>query len=69
VSFTILGGVPAVGVMDGVRHVARGQPMPATKGAQVAVLVRLRQLLQRLLAAVGSLVALSTFATGAVLAL
>jgi hypothetical protein len=67
-TFTILGGVPAVGVMDGVRRTASNESASGAKGEQVAVLVRLRQLLQRLLAAVGSLVALSTFATAALLA-
>ena len=46
-----------------------GQPMPSTRGELVATLVALRQLLQRLLTAVGSLVALSTLATGAGVAL
>jgi hypothetical protein len=68
-TFTILGGVPAVAVMDGVRRAAGNESALGAKGGeQVAVLVRLRQLLQRLLAAVGSLVALSTLATGALLA-
>jgi hypothetical protein len=40
-----------------------------SKGEQVATLVALRQLLQRLLGAIGSLVALGTLATAAVLAL
>jgi hypothetical protein len=68
-TFTGLGGIPAAGVMYGVRNAAGNQPTPGTKGELVAVLVALRQLLQRLLAALGSLVALSTLATGAVLAL
>jgi hypothetical protein len=68
-TFTILGGVPAAGVMYGVRRAAVDESTPDLKGEQVAVLVALRQLLQRLLAAVGSLVALSTLATAAVLAL
>ncbi len=67
-TFTILGSVPAFGVMDGVRRTAGNESALGTKGEQVAVLVTLRQLLQRLLAAVGSLVALSTLATGALLA-
>lgn len=68
-AFTIAGGVPTLGVMEAIRHAADNHPTPGTKGEQVALLVRLRQLLQRLLGAVGSLVALSTLATGAVLAL
>src|SRR6266545_2128063 len=67
-TFTILGSVPAVGVMDGVRRTADNESALGVTGEQVAVLVRLRQLLQRLLAAVGSVVALSTLATGASLA-
>ncbi len=67
-TFTILGGVPVVGVMDGVRRAAGNESALGARGEQVAVLVRLQQLLQRLLAAVGSLVALSTLATGAWLA-
>jgi hypothetical protein len=64
ISFLIVGGVPAFGVMEGVRHATVDQSAASTRGAQVAVLVSLRQLLQRLLAAVGSLVALSTLAVG-----
>jgi hypothetical protein len=67
-TITILGGLPGLSVMDGVRRAA-GQPMPSTRGELVATLVALRQLLQRLLTAVGSLVALSTLATGAGVAL
>jgi hypothetical protein len=66
--FTILGGAPAVGVMDGVRRVAGNAAALGANGEQAAKLIRLRQLLQRLLAAVGSLVALTTLATGAWLA-
>jgi hypothetical protein len=68
-TFPILGGVPAAGVMYGVRRAADDESVPDLKGEQVALLVALRQLLQRLLAAIGSLVALSTLATAAVLAL
>ncbi|MDP8932229.1 MAG: hypothetical protein M3O70_27630 [Actinomycetota bacterium] len=65
VSTLILGGTPAAAVMEGIRRTARNESMPTTRGQQVLVLVRLRQLLNRLLAAVGSLVALSTLAIGA----
>lgn len=66
---TALGAVPAVGAMYGVRHAAVEGPEPSgTTGEQVALLIALRQLLQRLLVAVGSLVALSTLALGASLA-
>jgi hypothetical protein len=64
ITVLVLGGVPATGVMEGIRHATVYQSAAGTRGAQVAVLVRLRQLLQRLLAAVGSLVALSTLAVG-----
>lgn len=65
ISVLILGGVPAAGAMEGIRHAANSKLVSGTKGKQVVVLVGLRQLLQRLLAAVGSLVALSTLAIGA----
>src|SRR5215211_6245752 len=51
--------------MEGIRHAANSKLVSGTRGKQVVVLVGLRQLLQRLLAAVGSLVALSTLAIGA----
>jgi hypothetical protein len=60
-----LGGVPAAGAMEGIRHAANNKLVSGTRGRQVVVLVGLRQLLQRLLTAVGSLVALSTLAIGA----
>jgi hypothetical protein len=67
VSVALLGAVPAVAVMYGIRHVAGG---PAgTMGEQADALMALQRLLQRLLAAVGSLVALSTLALGAAFAL
>jgi hypothetical protein len=65
ISVLILGGVPAAGAIEGIRHAANSKLVSGTKGKQVVVLVGLRQLLQRLLAAVGSLVALSTLAIGA----
>jgi hypothetical protein len=64
IGMLILGGVPAAGVMDGIRHAAN-RLVPGTRGQQVVALVGLRRLLQRLLTAVGSLVALSTLAIGA----
>jgi hypothetical protein len=64
-----LGAVPAVAVMYGIRHAVGNGPAAGTGGELVATLVALRRLLQRLLAAVGSLVALSTLALGASLAL
>jgi hypothetical protein len=65
----ILGGVPAAGAMEGIRHAANTKLASGTRGHQVVVLVGLRQLLQRLLTAVGSLVALSTLAIGAAVTL
>ena len=60
----LLGGVPTFGVAEGIRH-ATNKSLPGTRGEQIPVLIRLRQLLQRLLAAAGSLVALWTLALGA----
>jgi hypothetical protein len=69
ISILILGGIPAAGAMEGIRQAANNKLVSSTRGEQVAVLMRLRDLLQRLLAAVGSLVALSTLAVGASLTL
>lgn len=69
VSVTVLGAVPAVAVMYGIRHVADEGPAAGAMGEQVGALMTLRRLLQRLLGAVGSLVALSTLALGAAFAL
>jgi hypothetical protein len=68
-SVALLGAVPAVAVMYGIRHIAGGEQAAGTRGEQAGALMALRQLLQRLLAAVGSLVALSTLALGAAFAL
>jgi len=68
-SVALLGAVPAVAVTYGIRHIAGGEPMAGSRGEQASTLMALRQLLQRLLAAVGSLVALSTLALGAAFAL
>ena len=67
-SVAALGAGPGVAVMFGIRHAA-GEPAAGTRGEQAGVLMALRRLLQPLLAAVGSLVALSTLALGAALAL
>jgi len=64
-----VGGVTAVGVMEGVRLAVADDSVPRAGGEQTIVLIRLRRLLQRLLAAVGSLVTLSTLSTGADLAM
>lgn len=65
VSVLLVGNVPAAGVMGGIGHVAGRQPRPGTRGEQAAQLVGLRDLLQRLLAAVGAVIALLTLALGA----
>ncbi len=69
--FSIVAAVPVAFVMFGMwRAVGSGAPLgpkdaPAgTKGDQLNMLLELRRLLQRLLAAVGSVVALVTFAAG-----
>lgn len=64
VSIALIGAVPSVAVMYGIRHVAIGG-LAGTTGGQADALMALQRLLQRLLAAVGSLVALSTLALGA----
>jgi hypothetical protein len=69
VSFATLAGAPAGGVMYGVRRAASSQSQSQTAGGRLLALVALRRLLQRLLAAVGALVALATLQTGARLAL
>jgi len=67
-SVALLGAVPAVAVMYGIRRAADSGPAPGTRGEQAGALLALRRLLQRLLAAIGSLVALSTLALGAAIA-
>jgi hypothetical protein len=69
VSIALLGAVPAVAVMYGIGHLASNGSEAGTRGEQAGALITLRRLLQRLLAAVGSLVALSTLALGAAFAL
>jgi hypothetical protein len=69
VAITLVGGAPALGVMFGVRLAARGDQLSSTRGGQAADLIALRRLLQRLLPALGSLVALSTLALGAAMAM
>ncbi|GAA0992028.1 hypothetical protein GCM10009555_080380 [Acrocarpospora macrocephala] len=58
----VAGALPAVATMLGIRRATR-LPEPGP-GRRVAVLIALRRLLQRLLAAVGTLVALATLALG-----
>jgi hypothetical protein len=64
IAIPLLGGITAAGAMEGIRQVATRQPDDRTRGGQAALVVSLRQLLQRLLLALGSLVALSTLALG-----
>jgi hypothetical protein len=47
-SVALLGAVPAVGVMYGIRHTADSGPTDGTKGEQTGTLVALRRLLQSL---------------------
>jgi hypothetical protein len=61
--FAIVAAIPAAGAMFGVRRVAKGCD-PGTQGELVDVLLTLRGMLQRLLTATGSVVALVTFSAG-----
>ena len=69
VSVALLGAVPAVAVMYGIRHAASGGLAAGIRSEQAGAVMALRRLLQRLLAAVGSLVALPALALGAAFAL
>lgn len=69
VTAPLLAGIPAGGAMYGVRHIASKSHLIPTAGEQLALLLDLRRHLQRLLAAVGSVVALLTLQGGALLAL
>ena len=60
-----VGAIPAAATMYAVEHMARLPCVPATPGARVARLLALRRIAQRLLPALGWLVALSTFALAA----
>jgi hypothetical protein len=62
--FAILAGIPAAGVMFGMWRVAGTYVPPGKRGGTVDWLFALRRLLQRLLAAAGSVVALVTFSAG-----
>ena len=66
---SLLAAIPASGAMYGVRLIASKSHLIPTAGGQLELLLGLRRLLQRLLAAVGSLVALITLQGGALLAL
>jgi len=63
--FAIVAAIPAAGAMYGVWRVAASEVRCGTRGKQVDLLFALRRLLQRLLAAAGSVVALVTFTAGA----
>ncbi|WP_405064968.1 hypothetical protein OG558_23765 [Kribbella sp. NBC_01510] len=65
----LLAGIPAGGAMYGVRYVASNLPANLIAGAWLASLIDMRRLLRRLLAAVGSLVALTTLQAAALMAL
>jgi hypothetical protein len=60
---------PAAGVMFGVRDAASSTSLPDSPGERVALLIALRRLLERLLAAIGPLVALATLQEGVLIAL
>jgi len=61
--FAIVAAIPAAGAMFGLRRVAKSYD-PGTQGELVDVLLTLRGMLQRLLTATGSVVALVTFSAG-----
>jgi hypothetical protein len=61
--FAIVAAIPAAAVMFGLRRVANGYD-PGKRGELVDVLLTLRGMLQRLLTATGSVVALVTFSAG-----
>jgi hypothetical protein len=69
VTLALLAGLPAAGVIFGVRYAACSEQLSRTLGGRLALLVALRRLLQRLVVPVGSLVALTTLATSALVAL
>ena len=63
-TLAILAAIPAAGAMYGVWRVAASDVSPTRQGETVDLLLALRRLLQQLVAATGSLVALVTFANG-----
>jgi hypothetical protein len=66
VLLALLGAIPVVTTMFGIRTAAGTEPRrPVDADAETARLISLRWLLQRLLTALGSLVALSTLGLGA----
>jgi len=68
-TLSLLTSIPAAGAMYGVRLVASSVPEISSTGGQLAMLLDLRRLLQRLLAACGSLVALLTLQASALMSL
>jgi hypothetical protein len=69
VTFATLAAVPAASVAYGVRYAALGESLSPTKGGRLEMLIGLRRLLDRLLSAVGPLVALATLELGTLMAL
>jgi hypothetical protein len=67
--FALLASLPAGVTMYGIRVAARSGAWTQITGGQIAELVALRRLLERLLAAIGAIVALSIFQDGALLSL
>jgi hypothetical protein len=62
--FGILAAIPAAGVMYGIWRVAARDIPPGKRGEGIYLLLALRRLLQRVLVAAGSVVALVTFTAG-----
>jgi hypothetical protein len=62
--FAILAAVPAAATMFGIWRVADRHVLSGTKGRQLDAIFALRRLMQRLLVAAGSVVALTTFTYG-----
>ena len=62
--FAIVAAIPAVGTMYGIWRVGGRGGLPGKRGDQLDLLLALRGLMQRLLVAAGSVVALTTFTYG-----
>ena len=61
----VLASIPLVSVLFGVRQVALSDPPPSAAAGRLALLIALRQLLQRILATAGAVVALVALQFGA----
>jgi hypothetical protein len=69
VTIAIVLAVPAAGVMFGVWDAASSTLPSASRSEQVALLIALRRVLERMLAAIGPVVALATLQEGVLIAL